>query len=403
MKLKASNPNNQVPEISPDDCWDNAEAPRGGEIPLQTVLPSRRSLSNQPAPVSLTEVGLRIESKLARGAASNSSSRIQVQEINREVIRLEQAEDAPVRIERHFTFHEKQEPVDHSKSLMGESRDWGMSHRLPTRWILGMAVTVGFLVIAILMLLPVINAPNAPTEDPNKGLLTVVDEEKIDGMENLDLLLTRQPEAFQIFRSFAQAIHPDEVVPLIVDGRILYETLRKHWHPLDVPRDWVPAADSAWGVMEFGGQAYGVLEGQFPNHSPFTAYFTFQDGRLMLDWKATTVFGTASLSQLSEGAGDGSEIRGSLSKADFYNATWPEADYQSYRLTTPNEEASVWCYSRRGETAKHSISSLFNSGEITGEAQTIRKATLSLARGPAEALPNQWLIEEMLHVDWGTH
>ena len=123
----------------------------------------------------------------------------------------------------------------------------------------------------------------------------------------------------------------------------------------------------------------------------------------MLDWKATTVFGTASLSQLSEGAGDGSEIRGSLSKADFYNATWPEEDYQSYRLTTPNEEASVWCYSRRGETAKHSISSLFNSGEITGEAQTIRKATLSLARGPAEALPNQWLIEEMLHVDWGTH
>ena len=403
MKLKASNPNDPVPEISPNDCWDDAKDPPEGEIPLQTVLPSRRSLSNRPAPVSLTEVGLRIESALARGAAPNSSSRIEVQEINREVIRLEQAEDAPARVERHFTFHEKQKPLDTKKSLMGESRNWGMSHRLSTRWILGMAVAVGFLVIATLMLLPAINAPNAPTEDPNKGLLTVVDEEKINGMENLDLLLTRQTEASQIFRSFAQAIHPDEVVPLIVDGRILYETLRKHWHPLDVPRDWVPAADCAWGVLEFGGQAYGVLEGQFPNHSPFTAYFTIQDERLMLDWKATTVFGTASLSQLSEGAGDGSEIRGSLSKADFYSATWPETDYQSYRLTTPNEENSIWCYSRHGETAQHSISSLFNSGEISGEAQTIRKVTLSLARGPAETLPNQWLIEEMLHVDWGTH
>jgi hypothetical protein len=402
MKLTASNSNNQPPEVSQDDSWSDAEDPAEGKIPLRTVLPSRRSLVDQPTPVSRTEVGLRIESTLARSAAPNSSSRIEVQEINREVIRLEQAVDAPARIERHFTFQEKQEPLDTRKSLMGESRDWGMSHRLPIRWILGMALIVGLVVIGCLMLLPVINAPNAPPEDPNKGLLTVVDEEKIGGMENLDRLLTRQTEAFQIFRSFAQAIHPDEVVPLIVDGRTLYETLRKHWRPLDVPREWEPAADCAWSVLEFGGKAYGLLEGRLPDYSSFTAYFTFQDERLLLDWKATTAFGTASFRQLSEGTGDGSEIRGSLSKAEFYSATWPEEDYQSYRLTTPNEEASLWCYSRRGETAKHSISSLFNSGEITGEAQSVRKVTLRLARGPAEALPNQWLIEEMIHIDWGT-
>lgn len=297
MKLTASNSNNQPPEVSPDDSWSDAEDPAEGQIPRQTVLSSRRSLVDQSTPVSRTEVGLRIESTLARSAAPNSSSRIGVQEINREVIRLEQAVDAPARIERHFIFHEKQ-GVDTRKSLMRKSQDWGMSRRFPIRWILGMALNVGLVVIACLMLLPAINAPNTPPADPNMGLLTVVDEEKIGGMEKLVRLLTRQ---------------------------------------------------------------------------------------------------------LSEGAGDGSEIRGSLSKAEFYSATWPEEDYQSYRLATPNEEASIWCYSRRGETVKKSISSLFNSGEITGEAQSVQKVTLSLVGGPAKALPNHWLIEEMLHINWGTH
>lgn len=403
MKITASSSNNPIPKLSPDNSWSDDEYPAEGKIPLPTVLPSRRRLADQPAPVSLREVGLRIESTLDRSATPNSTSQLEVQEINREVIRLEQAVDAPARIERHFTFHEKQEPINPKENLMEGSHDWGTGRRLPTRWILGMALIVCLLVVVSLVLLPVINAPNAPPADSTSGYLTVVEAEKIGGMENLDRLLTRQTEAIQIFRSFSQAIHPDEVVPLIVDGRVLYETLCKHWRPLDVPRQWEPAADCAWGVLEFGGKAYGVLEGQFPNHSPFTAYFTYQGDHLLLDWKATNAFGTASLDQLRKGTGDSSEIRGSLTQTEFYSATWPEADYESYRLTTPNGEISIWCYSRRGDTGKQSISSLFNSGEITGEAQDIRKVTLRLARGPAEALPNQWLIEELLHIDWGTH
>lgn len=219
----------------------------------------------------------------------------------------------------------------------------------------------------------------------------------------MDRLLEKQPEALQIFRSYAQAVHHDEVVPLVVDGRSLLDALKNKWSPLGVPKDWAPDADSSWGVMEAGGKAYGLLEGVLPDQSPFRAYFTHEGGRLLLDWKATTAFGTTSFRQLSKGTGDAGEIRGILSSDEFYSAVFPEADYQSYRLTMPNEEFTIWCYAQRGSLAYSALAPLFTSGELSGERQTDRKVTLSLVRGPEETLPNQWIIRELLHIDWGTH
>ncbi|MEY3897606.1 MAG: hypothetical protein RLZZ214_3127, partial [Verrucomicrobiota bacterium] len=41
-------------------------------------------------------------------------------------------------------------------------------------------------------------------------------------------------------------------------------------------------------------------------------------------------------------------------------------------------------------------------GEIIGESKSIQKATLRLTRGPDGSIPNQWLIRELLHIDWAT-
>ena len=185
-------------------------------------------------------------------------------------------------------------------------------------------------------------------------------------------------------------------------GGTLEETLRRHWHPLKLPSSWTPDADSSWNVQELAGRPYGVLEGFLPDHQKFAAYFTWQGGRLLLDWKATVGFGTASFEQLAEGKGDAAEIRGEISAAEYYSAAWPEADYRSYRLTSPDRETSIWCYVRRGEAAEGAIAPLFNQGEIIGESNSSRKITLRLVRGSPESLPNQWLIGEMLHLDWAT-
>jgi hypothetical protein len=144
------------------------------------------------------------------------------------------------------------------------------------------------------------------------------------------------------------------------------------------------------------------LEGDLPDHRKFAAYFTWQGGRLLMDWKATVAFGTATFEQLAEGKGDASEIRGEIAASDYYSAFWPEAEYRSYRLTSPDQESSIWCYVRRGDAAEGVVAPLFNRGVIIGESQSSRKITLRLVRGSPESLPNQWLIGEMLHVDWAT-
>jgi hypothetical protein len=119
-----------------------------------------------------------------------------------------------------------------------------------------------------------------------------------------------------------------------------------------------------------------------------------------MDWKATTGYGTATFGELAQGAGDGSEIRGTISPDSFHTAAWPESDYQSYQLLAPSGRTSLWCYAKRTDAVGIELGGYFASGEVLIESPDKKKVTVRLARGPDDSLPNQWLIEEMLHIDW---
>jgi len=402
MNSRLPNPNNHVPETSPDDGWVDPGEARPESVPKRFVLPIRRTAAD-PSPRRVSQsVGLRIESKSARRESSDIAGRIEVNEIGRSVVRLGEGVPPPPKVERHYTFHEKAAPGESGKNQNGESREWGMVRRHPMLWIVGMGVAMGLLVTFSLMVLPAINAPNVPGKNPVEWALRAEEGEKIEGMEALNLLLTQQPEARQIFRAYAQASVVEEIVPLIKDGKALEETLRSLWDPLKLPSSWDLDEDSSWDIQEFSGQAYAVMEGYLPDKTKFSAYFTRQSNRLVLDWKASVAFGTATFENLVEGKGDTAEIRGEISPADYYSSIWPEAEYRNYRLTSPDRKTSIWCYVRRGEATEAAIAPLFNQGVILGETQATWKITLRLAPGPAESLPNQWLIGEMLHIDWAT-
>ena len=398
-----SDPNNHVPEVSPDDSWGDPELVPREPVSAATVLPARRTLCDPSPSATHAAGGLRIEAHPVRVESADTLRRIEVQEITGDVIRLDPEIEAPPKIERQFTFHEK--PVS-EKQQKKNAKKLGTNvkriHPRGPRWILAMGVTVTVTVVSSLMMLPAINAPNAPRADAGKMVLNVVEEPKIEGMESLNVLLEQQPEALQIFRSYAQASGIDEITPMVRSGKPLRETLRAHWKPLGLPKSWIPAADSTWDVMSLGGRPFGQLTGDFPDRSKFTAYFTNEDGGLLLDWKATVGFGTASFEQLGTGSGDASEIRGELSNAQYYNAAWPEVDYRSYSLTSPDQETTIWCYVRRGESTEDALGSLFNSGIIIGESKSVQKVTVHLARGPEQSLPNQWLVRELLQIDWVT-
>jgi hypothetical protein len=401
MNARLSDPHQDVPEDSPDGVWEDPEE-AARELPKQVILPARRTLADPPAGGAPQEIGLRIESNFTRSDLPGPAKGLEVQEIGTSVIRLDQTEPVPPKVERQFKFHERPAREKSGKTGDGEGHHWGGGQRYPVRWILGMGGVVTVLVIAIFLLLPAINSANAPKKNPNEGALRVEEEEKVEGMESLNQLLTQQPEALKVFRAYSQASLAEEVVPLIKDGKALESALRSHWDPLRMPSAWKPDADSAWNVQVLAGQPYGVLEGFFPDHQKFSAYFILEEGRLSMDWKATVGFGTATFAQLSQGKGDASEIRGEISPTDYYNAVWPEGEYRSYRLTSPNEEESIWGYARIGDAASEEVVALFNQGEILGEPQNSRKVTLRLVRGAEGSLPNQWLIAEMLHIDWAT-
>ncbi|RYD20472.1 MAG: hypothetical protein EOP88_14945 [Verrucomicrobiaceae bacterium] len=394
-------PNNHVPDVSEDDGWDNAQGyTEEGAARTATVLPPRRKVADRaPETTAPAETGLRIGSSPQRLEPADTPSRLVVQEINGGVIRLEQEVPPPPKVERQFTFHPRPAAEKDAARQQGESKEWGIGRLHGHHWVVGGGLAVVVIVIGSMLLLPAINAPNKPREQASQPLLK---EEKDARLEIINRLLEKQPEAIQLFRSYSQAAHVDEIVPLVRDGAAMRELLKKDWKPLNLSKQWAPSIESKWSVFDRDGRPGGLLEGSLPDGSPFSAYVTEEKGRLLLDWKATNAYCSATYSDLEKGTGDSSEIRGELSTATYYGASLPEEEYRSFRMVSPDQVSLIWCYARRGTPAEAEVAKEFQSGEILKENPAPRKITLRLKLGPEGTLPNQWVIAEMLHIDWVT-
>lgn len=344
--------------------------------------------------------GLRIDPKVTRDDSAEAPLRLEIQEINGEVVRLVQEVQAPSKVDRIVTFRERPAHLKGSRNTRGEAGEWGHAHRGSTKWILAMGVSVLFLVVSGMILLPKINASNAPRKGPESAAMPTESDELKPANTELDRLLTRQSEAIQIYRAFAHASQPEQVVPLIRDGESLIATLAKHWQAMEIPADWSPSTSSNWTARVIAGRVSALLEGFHPDGSGFKAYFTTDHDQLQLDWKATTGHGTATFDQLKSNQGDPSEIRGNISFSDYYTNLFPESSYQSYRFVSPDDEITLWCYAARNSEADESVRSQLQGGAIIQEAPRATRVTLRLKRAPDEALPNQWMIGELIHTDW---
>jgi hypothetical protein len=194
-------------------------------------------------------------------------------------------------------------------------------------------------------------------------------------------------------------------MPWIRDSQALAEVVSKQWQAAGFSEEklsQLTPENSTWEVVELGGKAYGLVRLEFPDSTRFTGYFTREGEELRMDWKATFAYGTATFDELVMGKGDAREIRGSISRADFYSSLWPENEYQCYRFQSPYDGRMVWIYARRDTPVASLLVSSLGSGEITGDSQAAQKITLQLDRGGDESPPNQWLIREVLQVDWAT-
>jgi hypothetical protein len=410
-----TDPNNHAPAVTADDGWGDVEGYLTGQLAVEEMvedseeesppmlplaeLPPKRTKEppfNLVAPPK--EIGLRIEPQIHRHSQEEIDPSIMVEDLDRSILRLAPEMPNVQKAPRQIAFQERPSRTKGDRRLRGESNEWGIASRSSMRWIVGGFVSIAGIVIISLGVLPMINEANA-SRPPQKELVVEKDDisEEIVGLNEM---FTRKSEATQIFMKFVSAKSVDEFLPWVRNRAKEEELIRsKPWLPL-APPDWTPSGDFNWQAYQENGQPIGILESPLPYSTCPAFYFVMTDGKLQLDWKASTGYGTAGFTELAKGVGDGSEIRAIISKSDFYTNVFPETAYKSYQLFSPEEEVSIWVYSRRGEPADSELGRLLDKGAIIDEAPDRIKLTLRLGRSVDGSLPNQWLVEEILHNDW---
>lgn len=393
MNSLTSDSRHDVPEVSAQDAWSEdtdawPESESGG-----TILPPRR-ISPHPAatlPGQAAAVeGLRIEAGTPRPGDEEAGGGLELREIDGTVVRLDPEEPAQPKVARQVTFH----PQAPGKRREIEVAEWGRAKSHSMKWIYLVGLAAVAMVIFALVAHPRLNRATATSAAP-------VAEESIPAdAGELEKLINRQPEAERLFSKYISTPAVADILPLVRDRAAVEPLIRNAGHTPFAGR--APKLTACgWFVHEIQGAHFAVLGGTLPDFTDFRAYFVLTEGLLQIDWKATTGYGSATFEQLGHGAGNASEIRGTLSPAEYFSPVFPETEYRSYLLEGPEISAgAVWCYARRGEPAGRALAALFKGGEILASSQQPRRVTLRLKRGPAQALPNQWLVEAMLHEEW---
>ncbi len=411
MNPSLIDPPNPTPDFALENVWGD---PVGLPLPgLQsapgvaaTVLPSKKPKTgiSSSSPADSQLVGLRIEAGPQEAQAEDSDYQLEVQEIDSQVVRLSPEVSSTPRVPRQMPLQEPQPVInDLHRLLEEEGEDWGMpARKISLRWILGTGLGIAALVVLALVLLPFINRSNAARPGDSQ-LEFVLDPEKTSaGSASWNDLLIRQSEAEQVFRAFARARVVDDLLPLLRNAKEVERLIRASGSLAVASNDGPPSVDAIWNVVDNDGRPFGLLSGVRPDCPEFSAYFVISKTELLLDWKATTGYGTATFEELERNQGDPNEIRARIVLSNFYTSAFSEEEFQSYQLFSPDQRKTIWGYTRRGDVAELALGKLLQTGGLLECVTTPQKVTLRLDHGFAGSLPNQWQISEMLHNEWIT-
>jgi len=403
MAAKLNDSNNHVPDVTPDDNWEDiVNLGNYGEVPVGILPPKRKTVESVAVKTSESnDEGLRLGSGVPQRQDDPASGDLEIHEISGDVLRLSSESANSAKSERQVVFQERPPQSTLRAEWEGKEVELGSSEKKSIRWLITAGIGVASMVVTSLLLLPIINDSNAVVPRPSDLLLTVdTGEASVEGIDVLNRMVPLRTQAEQIYRAFASAGIIDDFLPLIRDAKSLEALIRKTPHTAKISKAWLPSENCTWNVFDSEGVPCGILEGALPDQSSFGACFVMQANRLLLDWKATVGFCTATYDELLEGYGDGSEIRGWIIPTDYYTAIFPEADFQSYQLLSPDKQNTIWCYARRKSTENMHLAPLFPQSTIIESPNEPAKITISLEHSRPGSLLNQWLIVKVLHKEW---
>lgn len=418
MASSLNDPNNHAPPVSPTDEWDDAvgsypaRAAGGVSLPGKRKRSDRRhasanSLDSEPP-------GILIDTRRQDRTAEPPAERLTVVEYGREVIRLEQALDEPAFQAAKVIPALEPAPPEEPRELHGGEPDWGRARHHPLRWVAAAGVGAAVLLVAALAAqeLYLAKTQKKARPAPVVELVEEVVPEEVKGFESDG---PTEENARSMVAAYAKAKTPAEVLPLLRDAKRLARRLAQDWQPWEAPTDWQPTREARWTVSPTGGRSHATLRGLKPDFSPFQVYFVLDGDALLIDWEATEGLGDTTFAILQKGVGSGGVVRAYVSPDSFYSLAFPEEDYQSYRLLAPDREQFIWGYAKAGSAAAKALDKAFGSMEAGGPAdlqgtidivETGKAAhqelpvTLRLIPALDGGQKNQWLIGEMLHIEW---
>jgi hypothetical protein len=400
-------PNNHVPKLTAVDDWGDQDS---------SFIPRRRAADERPAGYA-AKVDDQVDKGIEIGV--KEIGRVQDQDARGPVQRLEILEHTPKaaspeggtlpRIVPKQVIEKLEIPADQQAEESWHGRNpevetWGRQKTVQVRWIVISGLVLAVVIIAGVLILPHIgwkNERGVRTEFSNlevmdTPMLAPVDDDRSELGEGIEA------KAKVLVEAFAKATSAEEVIPLLRDRERVEKMVRERWTPMDVPNNWHVPDESKWEILRSGDREYGFLTGLLPDITPFRFYIVQEGDKALLDWEASSGFSETTFGDLSKRQGEGGIVRGYVSAGDLYTFSLPEADYQCFRIIAADGESFVWGYAKRTEPVAEKMSEPFLPGVIPREVRSEYPMTLKLAKGPGDSLPNQWIITEMVHMEWLT-
>ncbi len=413
MKSKFHDPNNHVPEVTPEDEWGDGDNAEQWGANSQTILPRKRAADEKSAIYRELknddeDKGIEIGVKVIEKSDKPAHGPVQRLEVQEHIPKLLSPEAPPP--PKLVPKQVMEKPVISLEELTQEQRggrpvegeNWGKEKHVPVRWFVITGAILAVFVITMAIFLPKMGWKDEKRAKSFFSQIEVQEDKPVvpEVKSDLDLGENVEEDAKRTIQSFSAAKSVEDVLPLIRDRERVEPGLRNRWKPMDVPANWTIPDNSEWAIRKSGKRDFGYLGGLLPDITPFHFYFVRQDGRIVLDWEASTAFSETPFAELSKGQGTGGITRGIISPADLYTFSLTEADYQCFRIMAADQQSSIWAYAKRKTPLVEQLSGLFIQGAIPREMFNEYPITVRLEKAPADSLPNQWVITEMLHIDW---
>jgi hypothetical protein len=388
------------------DEWDHAPVPATGNVLSGQVLPTKRVRRHAGQPAanikSKAKFGVLIDIKSAARTAPQAEAPAAppaaIHNSDDTVVKLEPLSEAgPFQANKVIPAMELT-PQAAPLRLHGEGKDWGYARKHPLLWLLGGGLGVAASVIAALAVQELYLMQRQKLKAHPGAWLQV---EKVEVAQRAEIDELSEESARTMVAAYATADTPAKVLPLIRDAERLASRLTHDWQPWNAPPTWQPARDAEWKVSAEGGKCHGLLSGLKPDFAKFRVCFVREGENLRIDWEATEGMGDTSFDALQRGVGSGGLVRAYIAPENFYSITYPDAQFCSFKMLAMDREQVIWGYARVGSPEAEAMLKVFAAKEFLGGMASAEQAmTVRLAPGLKGSQKNQWLIGELLHIDW---